>query len=303
MTIFDLRKKIIEALQKTSPTPQLDCDVLLSYFLKKERTWIFAHREFLVPEQTCNELKAAVQKRLTGLPIAYITGKKEFYGYEFFVTKDVLIPKPDTENLVDLALNVLAQKMALHPQKIPMICDMCTGSGCVALSILKTLQQGDGILDCDLPKITCVDISSNALEVAKKNAFHLSLEQSVRFVQSNLFEQIPYEFDLIVTNPPYVPHNEAVSLLKDGRSEPLLALDGDVDQKGDFSGSDDGLFLIRRLIEQSKNHLIPGGMLLMETGEYNAQGAAEILIKNGFSQVSIKKDMSGMFRNVSGIFR
>ena len=124
---------------------------------------------------------------------------------------------------------------------------------------------------------------------------------SFHFVQSNLFENIPHSFDLIVTNPPYVPHAESLELLKDGRSEPLLALDGDVTENGEYAHTEDGLSLIRRLVPQCYEHLNRNGVLIMETGEYNAEETAELFKSAGFRTVRIEYDMNEMMRDVVGV--
>ena len=119
-------------------------------------------------------------------------------------------------------------------------------------------------------------------------------------MRSNLFERVPGQFDFIVTNPPYVPHTEAQALLRDGRSEPLLALDGDVTEDGGWSGTEDGLALIRRLVPDAYAHLVSGGMLLMETGGYNAEETAELFARAGFCDIRIERDLSGQMRDVIG---
>ncbi|MBO5100201.1 MAG: peptide chain release factor N(5)-glutamine methyltransferase [Treponema sp.] len=303
MKLGDVRKDAIELLKKTSPSPELDIDLIISNVLNKNRTWITFHRDEYIAQEDFESIKKATTQRLTGLPIAYITNKKEFYGYDFYVNQDVLIPKPDTELMIDLAINIIGQKMANHSNYIPTICDMCTGSGCVGISILKTLHEIDNIQVAELPKITMVDISQKALCVAKKNSESLlkqEMQERISFLQSNLFDEIPYKFDLIVTNPPYIPHNEVLELLKDGRNEPILALDGDILETGDYSNTNDGLELIRRLVPQAYDHLSPRGQLIMETGEYNAEEAAEILKSTGFKDIKIEKDLAGQLRDVLG---
>ncbi|WP_407424988.1 peptide chain release factor N(5)-glutamine methyltransferase [Treponema sp.] len=291
-----------------SPTPVLDTDVLLQHITGLDKTHLLLERaRKLLPEQETAFL-AAIEKRKTGLPVAYITGHKEFFGLDFYVTPDVLIPKPDTELLVELALDALEDKFRANTEKIPTVCDMCTGSGCVGLSILKTLA--DKSKDSEENKfstfnfqlsISLVDISEKALDVARINAKRLIPDFTPHFVHSNLFENIPNSFDLIVTNPPYVPHTESLELLKDGRSEPLLALDGDIDEYGEYDFTEDGLSLIRRLVPQCYGHLNRNGVLIMETGEYNAEETAELFKKAGFRNVKIEYDMNEMMRDVTGV--
>lgn len=181
------------------------------------------------------------------------------------------------------------------------VCDMCTGSGCVALSVFRTLIDDERIPLEEMPIFYLADISAAALSVAQKNARALlsaaELER-VRFVQSNLFDALPGKFDAILSNPPYVPHKEARALLQDGRSEPLLALDGDIGAQGDFSGTDDGLEVFRRLALEARGRLCPGGDFLCETGEYNADSAAAFLRANGYKDVDIELDLEGQKRVV-----
>nr|MCR4952448.1 peptide chain release factor N(5)-glutamine methyltransferase [Treponema sp.] len=275
-----------------SSTPSLDVEILLCHFLSLDKTHLLLNQNQEIPADKLELLEKAIKKRQTGLPIAYITNQKEFYGYDFYVNPDVLIPKPDTEVLVEKAVLFLEEKILANPDKILTVCDMCTGSGCIGISVLKSLYQDKKIPLERLPKFTLVDISQKALEVAKKNADTVlgaekpsyaadsnsgshnlaapatTLRQKIRFVQSNLFEMLPYQFDAVLTNPPYVPSSLTDELLKDGRSEPRLALDGDITITGDKSDTDDGLEIIRNLMPQIAEHTTPQGFFLMETGEY-----------------------------------
>lgn len=309
MTIHEFKCATIKALSDTSPSPQLDVQVLLEHALGLSKTELLLHRDKPILEEKLTWLQCAVNNRKTGLPIAYITGHKEFYGYDFIVSPAVLIPKPDTEILVERAIDVIIEKMDAHPNQILTICDMCTGSGCIALAVLKTLIDVHKIPYSNLPSFTLVDISADALEIAQKNASLLVSEypDKLHFVRSNLFEQFSmaggYSYDLILTNPPYIPHSMVNELLQDGRNEPRLALDGDVTLTGDAAYTidgdlaDDGLEIIRNLIPQAKFHLAPLGIILMETGEYNAKAAALIAENYGF-KTRIHTDLEGQLRVV-----
>ena len=307
MTIQQFKQTAIEKLS-SSPSPALDADVLLQWILQKDKTFILFNRELELTEEQEDKLSAAVEKRMTGLPVAYITGTKEFFGYDFHVSTDVLIPKPDTEVLVENAANWIIDEYSMQP-RIFNVCDMCTGSGCVGISLMKFLSESDSTIAGEhLPGFTMCDISSAALAVAKGNADRLLSEiqrQKFNFVQTNLFDNLGHAkagiYDIIVSNPPYVPESETTELLKDGRSEPRLALDGDVTLEGKPSGTDDGLALIRNLIPQAYRFLIPGGMLILETGEYNAEETEKIMQENGFKDTKLYYDLEGQLRNVSGI--
>lgn len=309
MTIQDFKTQAVAQLKNTSPSPQLDIEILLSFALSMDKTKLLLNRSMEIPEAKMEWLKSALSDRLQGLPVAYITGHKEFYGYDFIVSPSVLIPKPDTEILVERAIELILEKMEVHPNQVLTVCDMCTGSGCIALAVLRTLIDVYKIPYGNLPAFTLVDISDAALEIAKENARTLAdgLSDKIHFVRSNLFEQFTltggWSFDLILTNPPYIPHSMVNELLKDGRNEPRLALDGDVSLTGDAAYTeegelaDDGLEIIRNLIPQAKIHLSPLGIILMETGEYNAEAAALLAEKNGFKS-RIHKDLEGQLRGV-----
>lgn len=303
MTVFEAKRYGKKELEN-SPTPELDCDVILQSVLNLDRTRLLLSRgEVLSPEQE-TRFTEAVAKRKTGFPVAYIVQKKEFYGFDFFVTPDVLIPKPDTETLVEKALELLSDG-EFRAKKEIRLCDMCSGSGCVGTSVLKSLEKTSGGSEPLFSEIVFADISKSALDVTVKNAESIlggksALFSKCRFVHSNLFSDIPEQFDVILTNPPYVPHFESLELLKDGRSEPLLALDGDTAVDGSYSGTNDGLALIRRLVPESYSHLARPGVLLMETGEYNAEETRGIFLTEGFKNVRIALDLNGMPRVVSG---
>ena len=309
MTIFEFKKDAIARLsascnKSVTHSPALDVEILLCHFLKVNKTKLLLNAKEEIDEEKLQLLNEAINKRLNGLPIAYITNTKEFYGYDFYVDESVLIPKPDTEILVEEAVNLILEKMDAHPSKLLTICDMCTGSGCIALATLKTLIDTYNIPLNELPKFNLVDISQKALEVAKKNAKALLNNEEldlVRFTLSNLFDAVPLSFDIILTNPPYIPHSLVDELLQDGRHEPRLALDGDIDLNGDAAidinnnKRDDGLEIINNLLPQAQSHLAPGGTILMEAGEYNIEKASSFANKIGFRS-EIYKDLEGQLR-------
>lgn len=285
-----------------SPSPSLDVEVLMQWILKKDRSYILFHRDEELSEEQESQLKKSISLRKTGLPIAYITGHKEFYGIDFMVSPDVLIPKPDTEILVENSIEIIRclQDKSDHTLNI---LDMCTGSGCVAISIIKTLKDLHSPGESNL-KFTLADISNKALDIARENARRILDPETLSkltFVNTNLFKNLKDKsFDLIVSNPPYVPCDQTTELLKDGRNEPRLALDGDIDIEGNPSGTKDGLEIIRNLVSQAKSHLTENGMLILETGEYNAMETACLMKKIGFRDVKTYVDLEGDLRNVSG---
>ena len=281
-----------------------DADILIAHLLKKERSWLLSHSDFdFLPYK--NEFETFVNKRSSGLPIAYLTGTKDFFGRTFYVNENVLIPKPDTETLVEHALNFAKERFE---KKEPLfILDICTGTGCIGLSLAAELYEIAFIQNnFDKPQraqssqsyfdksffLALADISEGALIVCKKNMDSLlpqSLYKRALAVRADLrlsFPCIPESkrsYDLITANPPYVPSKLTESLLEDGRSEPRLALDGGIE----------GLDLIPPLAQNSYLSLNFGGKLFVEVGEYHAAQAAEIFRNAGFSQVQIHKDLAG----------
>ena len=313
MTLQELKSKIIKDLTPTSPSPKLDAEVLLSYCLGFSKTELLLKRDNEVPAEKEAWLCDATNRRATGLPIAYITGHKEFYGYDFIVSPDVLIPKPDTEILVERAVDVILSMMDARGENLLTVCDMCTGSGCIAIAVAKTLLEDERVEPDQLPKFTLADISEPALDIARRNAAallsnHDNLVMSrFNFVRTNLFDAISeaIKYDVILSNPPYIPHTMVDELLRDGRSEPRLALDGDITLEGDRACAADGsgkavnngLEIIRNLIPQAQAHLAPRGTVLMETGEYNAEAAAALAVAAGFN-TEIHRDLEGQLRVV-----
>lgn len=301
---------------KSSPSESLDCDVFLQEILGCDKTTLlFKNETQLLPEQE-KKFISFLEQRKSGLPVAYIVGHKEFFAYDFYVCPDVLIPKPDTEILVEKAIfyakemifddkkQISNQKSEKNQRKIKIL-DMCTGSGCVGVSIFKYLLENHKVKSENL-SLCLADISEKALAVAQKNVKSLlnqNEQKRVSFVKTNLFENIKSKFNLIVANPPYVPESESKELLKDGRSEPLLALNGDVDIFGNSTGKEDGLGIIKNLVPQAFAHLENAGVFLCETGEYNALQAKEIFVLNGFKNTEIFCDLEGQLRVVFGEHR
>ena len=313
MTLQEIKSKIIEKLSKTSPSPKLDAEVLIMSCLGLSKTELLLKRDYEVPHEQEAWLNDAVTRRATGLPIAYITGHKEFYGYDFIVSPAVLIPKPDTEILVERAVDVILSMMDARGENLLTICDMCTGSGCIDIAVAKTLLEDERVPPEQLPKFTLADISESALDIARRNAEALLgqygglVKSRFNFVRTNLFDVISeaIKYDVILSNPPYIPHTMVDELLRDGRSEPRLALDGDITIEGDRAlaadgsgkAANDGLEIIRNLIPQAQAHLAPRGSILMETGEYNAQATAELAEVAGFN-TEIHRDLEGQLRVV-----
>ena len=297
-SIFNVKKEIISLLKNSknpfvSQSPVLDANILLCHFLNLSKTALICNDSRILKETELEIIQKGIEKRLSGLPVAYITKHKEFFGYDFYVDQNVLIPKPDTELLVEQALLAVDKAFVTAPEKKAdyKIADVCTGSGCIAISVLKTLFQKYG----SSIKVAASDISKAALAVAEKNADTLLSKeerQNISFYQGDLFQAFSssenQKFDMILSNPPYVPTNLTEELLSDGRSEPRLALDGE----------SDGLGIIRRLVEEAKNHLKKGGVFFLEAGEYNVEEAGKCLLNAGFTDIFIHKDLAGLLRLV-----
>lgn len=249
-----------------------------------------------------------IEKRGQRIPLQHLTGIQEFMGFPFQVNEHVLIPRQDTEILVEEALSIL------QSQKEPVtLLDMCTGSGCILLSILKLLCTDQGYVSADtgkrldseadlhnrkseVPRSLPVygigaDLSGKALEIAARNAELLQV--NAEFCRSDLFENVRGRFSMIVSNPPYIRTSEIVALQEEVREhDPRMALDG----------GEDGLHFYRRIIRDSKEHLLPGGYLLFEIGYDQALEVSDLMRDAGFQTISVKKDLAGLDRVVSGVY-
>ncbi|MDR1398913.1 MAG: peptide chain release factor N(5)-glutamine methyltransferase [Treponema sp.] len=255
-------------------TPVLDAGVLLAAVLHTDRVGLIIAGERPVSDEAWSAYMRMLERRLSGECVAYIVGHKEFWGLDFTVTPDVLVPRPDTETLVEAALSCMATHRVsdTHGE----ILDLCTGSGAVAI-VLKH--------ECPMAHVVASDISPAALAVARQNAARL-LGDAVQFIESDLFSKIDGQFDLITANPPYVPSALIADLTPEVRGEPLLALDG----------GNDGLDLIRRIISDAKPRLKPGGVLLIEADPEEMDTITRILLAEGYEQPRLYYDVAGKAR-------
>ena len=257
----------------------LDAWYLLEYVTGVSKAMYFAEPERAVSEEDANRYMDCIRQRAAHIPLQHITGEQEFMGYPFYVNEHVLIPRQDTETLVEEAIKVMRPKM--H------ILDMCTGSGCIVISILKMCREKYYMTGL---QGTGVDVSEEALKVAAENAKRL--EVPVTLVQSDLFEQLSEEqYDVIVSNPPYIETAVIDTLQEEVRlHDPYIALDG----KGD------GLYFYRRIISEAGKYLKPQGKLMFEIGCDQAEAVEELMKNAGYEQIIVKKDLAGLDRVVYG---
>ena len=283
MKLIDLLKFGQGRLKIVSTSPDLDSEILASFALKKDRSYILSHPEVSIEHKDELLLKKLISRREKGEPVAYITNSKEFYSLDFFVDKNVLIPRPETEMLVELALEEI--KNLLNKKKQIRIADICTGSGCIGISIANSLQPSAA----SKIEILLSDISEKALQIARKNKNRIIKSAKniyISFVKSDLFENIQGKFDLIVSNPPYIPTSRINSLDQGIKNfEPREALDG----------GREGLEVIYHLVYDSRSHLSKGGVLIFEMDDSHSEILPEYFKKSGL-KYKFYKDYSGVFR-------
>ena len=251
----------------------LDSEILLSKTLNKSREEVLINLDQKINKKSISIFNKYLKRRLKNEPIAYILEEKEFWSKKFYVSKDTLIPRPETELLVDKLLDIYKGK------KISIL-DIGTGSGCIIVSLLSSLKQSFG---------TGIDISKNAIFIAKKNALKYKLLNRVKFFNKS-FEKMHYtKFDLIVSNPPYIEKKDLKNLSEDiKRYEPRMALDG----------GNDGLDLIKKVIYKSKNILKIKGTLALEIGKEQIKKVSKILFDNNFRVKHVIKDYKNNIRCV-----
>lgn len=302
-----LLKQGIEQLRSANiPSYTLAAELLLLHVTSQNRTWLYSHPEEILSESVVETYFALLGRRCSGVPTQHLTGRQEFWGLEFEVTPDVLIPRPETEHLIEVALDRLAVReiRAGRPQRLTgenlCLVDVGTGSGCIAITLAKELLQAT---------VYGTDISDAALAVARRNATRLGVSDRIDFLDSNLLEAFritdsvsakaagskvpPREsrlFDLVISNPPYVGLRESESLPVEVREhEPRTAL----------FGGEEGYELYGELIPQAAEHLKPGGLLVLELG-YNSLPAVEPLLdRTDWLNVNVTKDLSGISRVIA----
>ncbi|MGN0423740.1 MAG: peptide chain release factor N(5)-glutamine methyltransferase [Acetatifactor sp.] len=255
----------------------LDARLLLEHICGTDRNTLLVHGDRVVTPEEEKQYFDAIASRSARIPLQQITGQQEFMGLNFRVNRNVLIPRQDTE--------VLVEEVLKHTHDGMQILDMCTGSGCILISILHYTNDCEGL---------GVDVSSPALKVAEENAERLLSGQdgvSVRFLQSDLFEAVDGKYDIVVSNPPYIRSAVVDTLMPEVKDyEPRIALDGE----------EDGLVFYRRIVSDCKKNLKKGGMLFFEIGYDQAEAVKGMMEQAGFLEVTVKKDFGGLDRVVFG---
>ena len=259
--------------------PGLEAEILLSSILARDRIYFYTHSQDAVDLKRAETYRSAIKRRCQLEPVAYILGNKEFMGMDFFVNGDVLIPRPDTEPMVEYLLEYLQGNYPAGAK----ILDLCTGSGAIGIAIKKYFSQG---------KVSLSDFSDAALAVAKINA-HQLVAGDVALYQGDLFAAMAQgeSFDVIVSNPPYIRRAEMSGLARDIIAyEPHLALDG----------GESGLDFYRRIIAAAYQFLEKDGLLALEIGHDQTDSVTDLLVKNGYQEIKTICDLSGYVRCLTG---
>lgn len=280
MLVEEILRSAVKVLKKSHiHNPRLDAEVLLSNRMHVDRSALITLWDAAVEPEVAEGFKRDIERRSAREPVAYIIGKKEFMGLEFIIEPCVLIPRPDTEVLVEKTL-----ELSQANNQWESILEIGVGSGAIAVSLAKYN---------DKMNITAVDIDKNALSIAKQNAIMHGVEDRISFIESDIFENIADEarYDCIVSNPPYINKEDMCRLDDDVKEyEPHLALYGGID----------GLDFYRRIIEESVKHLKEDGLLIFEIGYDQGEEVKKVMESNGFQKTEIIKDLSGLDRVVLG---
>lgn len=278
MTYFENYRQVRALLSDAGvPEPDIDARYLVEFVSDFAEAQYLLMRDEEMPEQQQERLKELTARRCAREPLQYIIGSQEFMGLPFICNKDCLIPRQDTEILVEHAMAAVKK---LGRGKATRALDLCTGSGCIIISLAKL---------CGIEKVIGTDISEAALDVARSNA--RANEVNAEFFVSDLFENVDGRYDVITANPPYIDTGLIHGLIPEiWEYEPMVALDG----------GDDGLVFYRRIAAQAPDYLVNSGWLLFEIGDTQGEAVADIMLKAGFSDVSVHRDLAGLQRVVKG---
>lgn len=272
MKVKDVLKKEVDKLNSYNIEDSiLKVQILLQHTLGVSHEYLVMHYDDEIDNRVIREFELNIVDLINGKPIQYIVNNQIFYGYDFYVDENVLIPQPDTECLVEEVIGIGKR----FDKKIKIL-DICTGSGAIAISLRKNLNA----------TIYASDISSDALDIARKNSVINNAE--VSFIESDMFENVNEKFDIIVSNPPYIETDVIKELSDEVKNEPLLALDG----------GKDGLRFYEILAENAKNYLVSGGILAVEIGYNQKDDVIKLLKENGWCDIYSKKDFGNNDRIV-----
>ncbi len=267
-----LSQAVLQLSAANSDEPEANAQWLLACVLNVSRTWVLAHPEYELSAQEKDIFSRYLTRKAAGEPLAHIVGYQPFCGMDIIVSPDVLIPRPETEELVELVSALFDRKSSLT------VLDMCTGSGCIALALAAKFPKA---------QILAADISAKALAVAQQNVQKFRRQEQVHLLQSNVWENVQGTFDLIVSNPPYIPTEIVDTLTREVLCEPRLALDGGAD----------GLDVVREICNAADSYLNPGGTLALELCKGQAAAVARGLCEIGW-RATVKKDIVGIERFV-----
>lgn len=284
MLLSEALNKAIEILKSFSvETPAVEAGVILCHVIGRDRAFIYAHGDYLLKPNEQEEFFKAIYARAAGKPVQYITGRQEFMSLEFVLNNDVLIPRHDTEILVE---TVIDKARSIQKERISIL-DIGTGSGCIAVSLAYYIPN------C---RVTAVDISDNALRIAQINANNAGVSEKINFILSDIFDNIKIlpererRFDIIVSNPPYIPTGAIEDLQPEVKNyEPIIALDGGID----------GLDFYRRIIDEAHLFLTEKGILAFEVG-YNQASEVPRMMEKRYTDLKVIKDLGMIDRVVMG---
>lgn len=268
--IKTLLEEVTAQLASLSKTPRLDAELLLAHVLKKNRTYLFSHPEKILSYDEYEDWQCLMAQRCLQVPVAYLTGEKSFWNLDLAVNEYTLIPRPETELLIEIILEKFG-----HNKNIELL-DLGTGSGAIALAIAKEKPHW---------KISAVDFSANALKVAKTNAERNNIH-NVEFFQSDWFSQIKNKFDIIASNPPYLDEHDPHLLTEEIRHEPRTAL----------VANKKGLADIETIADQARFYLKSGGALLIEHGCTQGEMVRQLFLKSSYLSVKTLTDLAGLER-------
>lgn len=281
ITIHKALQEANNKLANKASTPLLDAQVILCHILKVDRLYLIVNKERILTKEEAYEYNKMIEKRLCGLPVQYITGTQEFMGLDFLVEEVVLIPRPDTEILIEKVLD------SINKEDEYSIVDIGTGSGAITVSLAKYIENS---------YVYSIDISEKALDIAIKNAEKHGVSSKIRFLNGSLFDPlkdigIEGKIDILVSNPPYIPRGDIENLqIEVSKFEPRIALDG----------GEDGLDFYKVIIDKAPEYLRSGGLIALEVGHDQAKSVMELMKENNnYVDIEITKDLAGIERVVS----